>query len=178
MLFVKIAFADFTITAESERSLYFYLDYKTIRAYYENLDIYPKFFPNMDSVKAKDSIESFWSYKIDYPMSPAWDVTFNEIKQVTPDSILIFESKNPEKNYLYWKAVFSPYNEKQTTVKIDIKVRLTREKASDIHFLAGIVGAGYINSKMKDKIDEDLDEFFAKTSKDMYAKSKNLTNEK
>ena len=163
--------AEYTVSAEEEQTLFIYKDIKTVKAYFEHLDIYTKNFPDIDSILPKDNIESTWFYKVEIVLQKPFTVAFDEVKINDDDSTLVFESKQPANNYLYWKATFIPYSETQTTVKIKIKVSMTRESASDIHFLAPIVGKKMVCSQMKDKLEEGMKEFINKTTQDLYKKN-------
>jgi uncharacterized protein YcfJ len=47
---------------------------------------------------------------------------------------------------------------------------MTRENASDVHFMAGLLGEGFISSQMQNKLDGDLETFIDRATKDMYKK--------
>jgi hypothetical protein len=53
---------------------------------------------------------------------------------------------------------------------------MTREKASDIHFLAGILGEKFLSEKMKERLESDMEDFISSAVKDMYILSR--TSEK
>ena len=168
---IKSANAEYTVSAEEEKTLFIYQDVKTVKAYFEHLDIYTKNFPDIDSIKPVDNNESTWFYKVEIVLQKPFTVSFDEMKINDDDSTLVFESKQPASNYLYWKATFIPYSETQTTVKLKIKVSMTRESASEIHFLAPIVGKSVVCSQMKDKLDEGMKEFINKATQDLYKKN-------
>jgi len=170
-LLTNAAFANFTISAEVEQSASFNINQKTVHDYFLNLNIYPKYFPDMVSVTDDGNNKSEWTYKVDYPLSPTWDITFDEKENDSPNSQLVFESDKNNNNYLYCRAVFKNISETQTGVDITIKVTLTREKASDIHFLAGIMGEKLISEKMKSKLEDDLQTFIGNISGDIYKKN-------
>ena len=177
-LFTKALLAEFTVSAETERTVFMYLDYKTIKSYYSNLGVYEKYFPNLDSVKAKDSLESIWSYRLDYPLSPVLMVNFDMVRQTDNDSTLVFEAKPGGRDYLYWRAIFSPYSLTQTNVKIYIKASITRDKGSDIHMLAGLFGEEVVCSKMKKELSNELTTFLDSSSHDLYNRARNISNSK
>ncbi|MFI5145466.1 MAG: hypothetical protein ACHQJ4_07700, partial [Ignavibacteria bacterium] len=143
-----------------------------------NLDVYQQYFPNLDSLRAKDTLESIWSYRLDYPLSPVLMVNFDMVKQTDNDSTLVFEAKPGGRDYLYWRAVFSPYSLTQTNVKIYIKASITRDKGSDIHTLAGLFGQDLVCSKMKKELNGELTTFLDSSTHDLYNRSKNVSNSK
>lgn len=168
----EVVKSSFTISAEVENISGINVEMKIIRSYLENLEIYPKCFPDMLSVKQTGTNESEWVYRVVSPLAEPWNVSFDQIKQDTQDTLLIFESKNPDPDYLYCKASFSSLPEGRTTLYINIKVKITRENAGDIHWLAGILGEKFISEKMKDKLDDDLMKFIENICKDLYKNKK------
>lgn len=160
----------FTISAEVQKSSVVNLPRDFVRTYINDLSIYPRFFPDITSVKKLNDKESEWHYTVDAPLAPAIYLTFLlESKQSTP-SLMVLESINPEPDYLFCKAAFDSLGESSTKVTLSFKIRMTREHASDIHFLAGILGENFISARMKDKLEGDMDTFIEKATEDMYRK--------
>ncbi len=174
LLDAEPAINNFTISAEVEKSASVDLPKGFVRDYIKDLTIYPRFFPDILSVTKNNDTESVWVYMVDAPLAPTLYFTFTlEEKQSTPD-LMILESKDPEPDYLYCKASFDSLGERSTKVTLYFKLRMTREKASDIHFMAGILGEDFISSRMKDKLDGDMETFIENAVKDMnkkYSKS-------
>jgi hypothetical protein len=65
------AIANFTISAEVENKTTINLSQKFVHDYFEDLTIYPKFFPDMVSVTDKGNNQSEWTYRVDYPLAEA-----------------------------------------------------------------------------------------------------------
>jgi uncharacterized membrane protein len=160
----------FTISAEVEKSSIVDLPRDFVRRYINDLSVYPKYFPDIMSVKKNNDMESVWVYRIDAPLAPAFYLTFTLELAKSTSSEMVLESKNPETDYLYCKAVFDSLGELSTNVTLIFKIRLTREKASDIHFLAGILGENFISARMKDKLDGDMETFIENATEDMHRK--------
>ncbi len=75
-------------------------------------------------------------------------------------------------DYLYCRGILTAVNENKTKISFVFKISMTREKASDIHFLAGVLGEKFLSEQMKDKLESDLETFISKASKDMYIASR------
>jgi uncharacterized membrane protein len=163
----------FTISAEVEKSSVIDLPRDFVRTYINNLSIYPEFFPDIVSVKKLNDKQSEWHYTVDAPLAPAINLTFLLESKQSTSSLMVLESVNPEPDYLYCKAVFDSLSSSSTKVTLSFKIRMTREKASDIHFLAGILGENFISARMKDKLDGDMETFIEKATEDMYSKYQN-----
>lgn len=160
--------SQFTLSAEVTRSSQVNLNSDFISGYIKNLDIYPKFFPNITSVTRLNDSTSEWIYRVVAPLSSPYDVKFILAdKSPSPDTLLL-ESVENFPDYLYCKAVLTKVTETRTKVNFLFKISMTREKASDIHFLAGLLGEKFLSEKMKERLESDLEEFISSAVKDMY----------
>jgi uncharacterized membrane protein len=166
----------FTISAVVERSAVVNLDKEFISAYIKNLEIYPKFFPNVLSVNKLGDKRSQWLYTVEAPLASPYNLTFELEDKSNSNDTLLFESEKGAKDYLYCNAILSNLTEKKTRINFVFKIIMTREKASDIHFLAGVLGEKFLSDKMKEKLESDLETFISKATKDMYIESRNAGN--
>jgi uncharacterized membrane protein len=157
----------FTMSAEVERTASIMLDKDFIAQYIKDLQIYPKFFPNIVSVNRLSDIESEWLYRVEAPLATPYNLTFLLEDKGSGDTLLL-ESKDKIKDYLYCRGVLNQVSENKTKITFQFKISMTREKASDIHFLAGVLGEKFLGEQMKDKLEGDLETFISKATKDMY----------
>ena len=170
VLLVDSEAAAFTVSAEVQKSSVVDLPRDFVRTYINALSIYPRFFPDIVSVKKLNGTESEWHYNVEAPLSPTISLTFILKSKLSTPSLMVLESVNPEPDYLYCKAVFDSLNASSTKVTLKFKIRMTREDPSDIHFLAGILGEDFISARMKDKLDGDMDTFIEDATEDMHNK--------
>lgn len=157
----------FTMSAEVERNTSISLDKDFIANYIKDLQIYPKFFPNIVSVNKLNETESEWLYLVEAPLATPYNLTFILEDKSSGDTLLL-ESKDRSKDYLYCQGILSQVSEKKTKIAFVFKISMTREKASDIHFLAGVLGEKFLSDQMKSKLEGDLETFISKATKDMY----------
>jgi len=164
--------SSFTISAEVTRSSNVNLDAEFISKYIKNLEIYPKYFPNIISVTKLSDSTSEWVYRVVAPFASPYDVKFVLVDKSLSVDTLLFESivKNPD--YLYCCAVLAKTTDFKTKVNFLFRISMTREKASDIHFLAGLLGEKFLSEKMTERLEGDLEEFISKAVKDMYLTSR------
>jgi hypothetical protein len=169
---IKAETVSFTMSAEVERTSSIGLEKDFISNYIKDLSIYPRFFPNIVSVTKVNEIDSEWLYRVEAPLASPYNLTFTlEDKSKSPDS-LVFESKDKTQDYLYCSGVLTQVSEKKTKIAFVFKISMTRDKASDIHFLAGILGEKFLSEQMKEKLEGDLETFISKATKDMYLASR------
>ena len=164
------------MSAEVNRSSTVNLGLEFIAKYIKDLEIYPKYFPNIISVKNLENSRSEWIYRVEAPFASPYDVVFIlEDRSPAPDTLL-FESVDTVKDYLYCSAVLSKLSDNKTKVNFLFKISMTREKASDIHFLAGILGEKFLSEKMKERLESDLEDFISGAVKDMYIQHRTSGN--
>ena len=163
------------MSAEVERDSTISLDKDFIANYIKDLQIYPKFFPNIVSVNKLNETESEWLYLVEAPLATPYNLTFVLEDKSSGDTLLL-ESKDKVKDYLYCRGVLSQESEKKTKISFDFKISMTREKASDIHFLAGVLGEKFLSDQMKSKLEDDLETFIARATKDMYIANRTAGN--
>lgn len=169
---IKAETVSFTLSAEVERTSSINLDKEFIYTYVKDLSIYPEFFPNIVSVAKLNDTESEWTYRVEAPLAPPYNLTFVLEDKSPSGDTLLFESKDRLKDYLFCSAVLTETAEKKTKIAFVFKISMTREKASDIHVLAGILGEKFLSEQMKSKLEGDLETFISKASKDMYLASR------
>jgi len=169
---LKAASVTFTMAAEVERTSSVNLDKDFISAYIKNLDIYPRFFPDIVSVTRLNETDSEWLYRVEAPLATPYNLTFVLEDKSKSGDTLLFESKDKVKDYLYCCGVLTQVSEKKTKISFVFKISMTREKSSDIHFLASILGEKFLSEQMKDKLEGDLETFISKATKDMYLASR------
>ena len=158
----------FTISADVEKSSTISLPKDIVIDYIKNLEIYPKFFPDIVSVTKINDKDSEWLYRIKAPLASPYNLTFILEDRSPSKDTLLFESKDSTRDYLFCKGVFSSLTENRTQVTLRFHIIMTREKASEVHFMAGILGEKFLSNRMKEKLEDDMDTFISSVTKDMY----------
>ena len=158
----------FTLQADVEKSSTISLPKDIVIDYIRNIDIYAKFFPDIVSVTKITERDSEWLYRIKAPLASPYNLSFIlEDKSPSRDT-LIMESKDSTRDYLICKAVFKTIDENRTQVTMRFHISMTRDKASDVHFMAGLLGESFLSARMKEKLEGDMDTFITSVTKDMY----------
>ncbi len=162
----------FSISADVEKSATISLPESIVVDFIRNLDIYPKYFPDIVSVKKINDKDSEWLYRIKAPLASPYNLTFMLEDKSRGNDTLLFESVDSVKDYLYCKAVFDSLSASQTKVTLRFHIKMTREKASEVHFMAGILGEKFLSDRMREKLDSDMDTFISSVTKEMYLENR------
>jgi uncharacterized membrane protein len=158
----------FSISADVEKTSTINLSKDIVIDYIKNLDIYPKFFPDIVSVTKLNDKDSEWLYRIKAPLASAYNLTFVLTDKSPSRDTLIFESKDSTRDYLNCRAFFKSIDESHTQVSMRFHIIMTRDKASEVHFMAGVLGESFLSARMKEKLEADMDTFITSVTKDMY----------
>lgn len=158
----------FSISADVEKSSTINLPKDIVIDYIKNLDIYPKFFPDIVSVTKINDKDSEWLYRIKAPLASPYNLTFVLTDRSPSRDTLIMESKDSTRDYLNCRAYFKTIDDNHTQVSMRFHIIMTRDKASEVHFMAGILGESFLSARMKEKLEADMDTFISSVTKDMY----------
>lgn len=170
ILFVNFkAFADdgFTVSASVQKSIVFNSKIDKVSSYMKDLNIYKRNFPGIVSVNKLGGIESQWTYEVDAPLSSPMRMSFILVEKSATDYDVVFESKNPIPDYFKCSASLKEIADNKTKMVISIKISMTRESGSDVHFLAPILGEKFISKEMKKQITENLGIFLENCNREI-----------
>ena len=119
----------------------------------------------VESIIALSDTLHRWTIRVDFPIIGTIKQEF--LVERTEDSEETIEwtpAQNEAQNLLKYSADFQPISENETMVRLMQMVELRREKASQLHFLAGMAGEAAISKEMGSHIGKMLD-IFLQTAK-------------
>lgn len=164
---INTAKADFTVSAEVTQGAVFKTSLTKLSEYFKNIKIYEKYFPGIISVRDFGNKESEWVYEIDAPLSSAVRMPFTLVEKIASEDYIVYETKNSTKDFFRCTARLVSMGENETRISISIKIKMVRDNASDVHFMAPILGEKFISKEMKKDLSEALATFLSKCKKDL-----------
>ncbi len=165
-MYISNAKADFTVSAEVTNGAVFKTSLSKLSEYFKNIKIYEKYFPGIISVKDFGNKESEWVYEVDAPLSSPVKMAFTLSEKVSSEDYIVYETKNSTSDYFRCTARLVSMGENETRISISIKIKMVRESASDVHFMAPILGEKFISKEMKKDLSEALSTFLSRCKKD------------
>lgn len=136
-----------------------------VRRFFSETKHFVELMVGIESIKAVSDTLHRWTIRVDFPVIGAIKQEF--LVEKTEDSEEIVEwspAKGEKQNFLRYSADFQPDGENKTMVRLFQMVELRREKASQLHFLAGVAGEAIISKEMSNHISRMLNSFL-KTAK-------------
>lgn len=161
----------FVVDASKQISYDVRISRESLREYVDDIGLFARNMPGVVEVTPLGDDVYLYRTEKDIPLSGRMETEFIIQKSVDGDSVTEYRSRNKDDdNYMSCRVRLRPVDATHTNIEIQLRIRLTREHASDVHWLAPIVGARFIESQMDDDLDEMLKEFVDRSNKELYAR--------
>lgn len=150
----------FTIKSNYDEQISIKNTLEKVRAFFTDTKHFVELMIGVESIIALSDTLNRWTIRVDFPIIGAIKQEF--LVEKTEDSEEILEwspAQNEKQNFLRYSADFQPVSENETLVRLMQMVELRREKASQLHFLAGMAGEAAISKEMGNHIGKMLDVF-------------------
>lgn len=153
MFKIKAAYGEqFEVRASAER----------VREFFANTRNFVELMPSIESIRAAAGNAAQWTIRAEIPFLGAMTETFAVQLSENSENLIEYTPASGEtKNYLRYSADFEERDGK-TAVNISQTVELRREKASDLHLLAGLAGENMISQEMQKRVAEMIKTFLVK----------------
>ena len=134
-----------------------------IREFFADTRNFVELMPNVESIKKKDDGTTLWTIRAEIPFLGA--MTENFSVQMTENSANLIEyapAASETKNFLRYAADFQERADGKTVVKVSQAVELRRNKARELHYLAGLAGETVISQQMQHHVSAMIKTFLEK----------------
>lgn len=162
-------------TMDASSSTRFTLDVKRTRIsqFVDDFSLLSRHFPGLVSIQAVGADTYVFVTEKSVPLSGKMRTEFTVKRRTVGDTLTVYESPQPDMpNFMSCYVHIHPMGDAETDVMIDLRIRMTREKAGDFHWLAPVLGEKFLSEKMKDDIDDMLAHFVAGTKQEFTAISR------
>lgn len=150
----------FTIKSNYDKTISINNNSENVRNYFAETRHFVEQMDGVESITAVSNSQNRWVIRVDFPIIGSIKQEFNVDK--TEDSTELLEwspSPNEKQNFLRYSADFQSIGDNETNVRLVQMVELRRDKASQLHFLAGMAGESTISREMGNHIGAMLDKF-------------------
>lgn len=150
----------FTIKSSYDKKISIKNTLENVRRFFSDSKGFVELMIGVESIKALSDTSNRWTIRVDFPIIGAIKQEF--LVEKTEDSTEILEwspAPGETQNMLRFSADFQPTGENETLVRLLQMIELRREKASQLHFLAGLAGETAISKEMSSHIGKMLDNF-------------------
>jgi carbon monoxide dehydrogenase subunit G len=153
----------FRIKAEYSEQLELKTSIERARKFFGELRHFTELMPGVESIRKEASGIIRWTVRADVPLLGAMRADF-AVEQ-TDDGPLRIEwspAAIEKQNYLRYAASFVQRGADSTLVRIAQRVEMRRQRATDLHLLAGLAGEGRISAEMQKRVAEMVKTFLAR----------------
>jgi carbon monoxide dehydrogenase subunit G len=129
-------------------------------AYFSDLRNFVELMPGIESIHTDLKGIAHWTIRAEIPVVGSLKERFSVVRESdTEDSIEWIPARAESRNFLRFAARFEKISDESTVVEFAQGVELRREKARDLHPLAGMVGESLISREMNRRVAEMIRDF-------------------
>ncbi len=141
MFTIRASFSDkFEVNAPIEK----------VREFFADIRNFIELMPNVESIHKNADDTARWSIRAEIPIIGSMRQSFDvELAENTDERIEWIPKAGEQQNFLRYSADFVEKNETATFVQFSQNVELRRNKARELHLLAGLAGEGSVSQGMQ-----------------------------
>jgi hypothetical protein len=167
----------FTVDAHAETEYTVALSREALRSYVDDIGLFRRNMPGVVAVTEKEDGTYLYQTEKEIPLSSSMKSDFHIKKETLGDSLTVYRSVDPDDhNYMECSVRIRPVDIARTAIAIALRVKLSRENPSEIHWLAPILGESFISGQMKSDMNSMLEEFVEKSNAELYSKLRSTTS--
>jgi carbon monoxide dehydrogenase subunit G len=141
----------------------------TLRVFVDDMGLFARHMPGVVSVQNAGPDRFLYVTEKVLPLAGTMRTEFDIRKRAWGDSAVVYESVDPDaENYMCNKVTIRSVDTQTTSITIDLRIRLRRERGGEVHWLAPILGEEFISERMTDDLKEMLETFIQGSSKELY----------
>jgi hypothetical protein len=159
----------FVVEAAAEASYDVEVNREALRGYVDDIGLFARNMPGVIEVRPLGDSTYLYRTERDIPLSGSMQTDFVIRKRMEADSVTTYESVDRnDDNYMLCRVVIRPLTPTSTNIRIQLRLQLSRERASEVHWLAPILGADFISEQMRKDLVTMLDTFIERSNEELY----------
>ncbi|MGA9115161.1 MAG: hypothetical protein WB626_00115 [Bacteroidota bacterium] len=105
------------------------------------------------------------------PLAGPMETIFRIRRSSWGDTLTVYRSEDPaDPNYMSCTVRVKALDEQRTSVSIALRIRLSRSRPWEIHWLAPVMGEDFISAQMQEDLEEMLAEFVESSNRELHAR--------
>jgi hypothetical protein len=147
------------------------LSREALRSYVDDVGLFKRNMPGVVAVTPVGPDTYLYQTEKDLPLAGTMKTDFVIRKRTVGDSLTVYESvDSADVNYMYCQVLIRAANADTTTIAISLRLKLSRESGGDVHWLAPLLGEGFISREMSKDIEGMLETFVQNSNQELYAR--------
>ena len=158
----------FTIRAATNDNFQVETPIARVREFFSDTRNFIELMPNVESILQNADGSIRWTIRADIPIVGAMRQTFNlELAENSGERVEWIPKTGERQNFLRYAADFIELTENATVVKFSQTVEMRRERAGDLHLLAGLAGESRVSQGMQWEVAKMIKKFVQKAKEKM-----------
>jgi hypothetical protein len=160
-LFVTEATAEAVYTVELSR--------EALAGYVDDIGLFERNMPGVVGVTDLGGNRYLYLTEKELPLAGTMQTEFRIEKITDGDSTTIYRSvDSTAENYMYTRVIITPSGPSSSRMQIVVYLRLSREDASEVHWMAPLMGEEFISYQMTKDLRSMLETFVERSTADLY----------
>ncbi|HEV7644291.1 MAG TPA: hypothetical protein VGO50_10150 [Pyrinomonadaceae bacterium] len=156
----------FIISAEFRDKLEVKASLEKVRGFLFDLENFARLMPEIESIRTDAKGITNWTIAVEIPIVGRLRQSFRlEPEEISDTEIIWRPAAGEKENLLRYTVLLMEKSADITLVQISQKVELRRNKARDLHTLAGVAGEALITKEMTKRVSHLIKEFLKKAKK-------------
>ncbi len=153
----------FTIRAATSDKFEVETPISKVRNFFTDTRNFVELMPNVESILAAKNGTMRWTIRAEIPIVGAMRQSFNvELAEDSGERVEWIPRVGEKQNFLRYSADFVEKSANETLVKFSQTVEMRRERARDLHLLAGLAGEAPVSKGMQWEVDGMIKRFVQK----------------
>jgi hypothetical protein len=175
ILFTLLPEQLFVVDASAERTYKVNISREDLRLQVDDIGLFARNMPGVVGVTPLENNRYLYLTEKDLPMAGTMRTEFLIEKSVVGDSVTWYRSTRiDDPNYMSCKVVIRTVDERSSSITVALRIRLARENASDVHWMAPLLGEQFISDRMTGDLEDMLSAFILKSNEELYARQRVL----
>ena len=159
----------FVAEATAEANYTVNLSRQALAGYVDDIGLFERNMPGVVSVTPLGEERYVYLTEKDLPLAGTMRTEFRIEKITEGDSTTVYRSvDSTAENYMYTRVVITPTSPSASRMRILVQLRLSRENASEVHWMAPLMGEEFISYQMTKDLQSMLETFVEQSTKDLY----------
>ena len=139
----------FTIRAGYSDQVEIQTSLENVIEFFSDIRNFVEMMPNIESIQTDAGGITHWRIRVDIPFIGSFKQKFAvQLAEKSEDRIEWIPASGEKENFLRYSAEFMPKSENSTVVQFSQHAELRRNRASELHPLAGLAGESVISGEM------------------------------
>jgi hypothetical protein len=140
----------------------------TLREFVDDIGLFRRHMPGVVGVDSLGNERYLYRTQKSVPLAGTLEADFLIERRREADTLTVYESPSSDPNYMLCAVHIRPDSDSTTAITIRLRLRLVRSSGFEIHWMAPLLGRGFIEDRMREDMEQMLEEFIQASNAELY----------